>query len=449
LTVQSGASGAITDAGYFDFDMDTTFDAVTYTNNATNGIRIGPAAAGGAVGNRSHGQIGHGGFDADGDHSGTIDLDVASVTVGTGLVINGGAGSNTYGMLGHGGEDTDGNHSGDIHVDVGFVIAGLDDQGPIGFGNDPGTVGTGSVLLTGGTGTNAFTQIGHGGANVEADDTDGLSGLIYVDAADDVTVQGGAAGGTLAYAAIGHQAPEATLEGATEGLKTGKIIVDSRNGDILAQGGLGTAAYGQIGHGGLNSDGNINHDGTGMSIVAENGNIDANGGGGNDSYGMIGSGDGAPYSSGLRAGNIFLHSNGGGSTDGGGTNAFGVRGSHRTVTAGGIASETLDRLVGNQVLNLTDVLTKYTGSGYTILNTRNLAGEVSLTLPAGAPAINVNNTFNLSLVTEGDLFLNGSIQQQGTGDVNLVVGWDGLTGDSGVGVVTHNNCPPFTSGVFT
>src|SRR5690606_13722717 len=90
--------------------------------------------------------------------------------------------------------------------------------------------------LTGGNGTGAYAQIGHGG--VEA--TGNKSGAIWVDSGSGgLSLAGGSA--DRAYALVGHGGVEA------DGFIDGRIDV-TVGGDLAVEGGGGAFTFGQIGH---------------------------------------------------------------------------------------------------------------------------------------------------------------------------------------------------------
>jgi filamentous hemagglutinin family protein len=95
----------------------------------------------GSNGTATYAQIGHGGFNSDGDHSGTITI------VNNFSYIIGGDGTSAFAQIGHGGQNVAGNISGTINITQ---------------------TASGDFQLFKGGGTNAYAQIGHGGAGSSA-----------------------------------------------------------------------------------------------------------------------------------------------------------------------------------------------------------------------------------------------------------------------------------------
>src|SRR5690606_31689861 len=116
---------------------------ITVTAGGNINVTGGPGGAGGSS-NAAHARIGHGGYDAPVQASGSdFSGDIHVVADGTLTMLSGGTGSAyNYVQIGHGGVRSAGDHSGDI-----CVIAG-----------------TGAILNAGSTtGSYGYAQIGHGG----------------------------------------------------------------------------------------------------------------------------------------------------------------------------------------------------------------------------------------------------------------------------------------------
>ena len=144
----------------------------------------------GGSGARSFAQLGHGGANARGNHSGSIIIETAND-----LNFQGGANS-AAAQLGNGGNSAVGNHSGAI---------------TIGMVND--------LNFSGGTGGTASAQLGHGGYLADGNH----SGAILVSAARNLSFVGGTGGS--AYAQLGHGS--ADIGGALQarGTRQGNVSV--------------------------------------------------------------------------------------------------------------------------------------------------------------------------------------------------------------------------------
>ncbi|MDC0276806.1 hypothetical protein OAL00_07715, partial [Verrucomicrobiales bacterium] len=224
-------------------------DVVTITNGTTNGVRVGAATAGGVTGIEAYSMIGHGGYNANGDHG---DIAVGQPE----------------------------NHSIDIET-------------------------SGGLSLFGGNSNVSAAQIGHGGQGANGD----MGSRIIIAAENNIILQGGT--GNASYAQIGLGGNDASAN-TPDGNKSGKIITYSRSGNITIQGGTTNGAYAQVGHGGRNHDGDFDHEGFGVFVWTDNGDVTVNRGGANDeAYGMIGSGDGLVAGTGNRSDQVFVGSGNG------------------------------------------------------------------------------------------------------------------------------------------
>ncbi|MGB3117262.1 MAG: hypothetical protein WBE58_00455, partial [Verrucomicrobiales bacterium] len=229
-------------------------------------------------GYESYVQIGHGGDQTDGAASGTIEIDADGrlvVRSGSGPV-NGGNGNNAdqsgsraYAQIGHGGFEGDGNHFGEICIHVGedvlldsnagnasVTYSQIGHGGYSGSGNQSGFItvvsgisgASGGIALQGGNdavSNDQYAQIGHGGTaaggNLSGDIT-----LIDVGGGG-LTVTGGTAG--FSYALVGHG------DGAsnTGGTRAGNIYVDV-DGAITVTTPGPASSIGWIGHQSTNAN---------------------------------------------------------------------------------------------------------------------------------------------------------------------------------------------------
>ena len=279
---------------------------------AANDIRI----HGGAFDDNSV-QIGHGGRSSQGWHGyqtaqadranpdfAAIDADgKGNITVQAGGIFEvlagrgiGSGDNEQFAQVGHGGYDADGNHQGNIRVTSG--------QGNISSWN--GLLGdtseTGGVVFTAGRLREAYVQLGHGGFGARSSRADGdagaegLYGSISLTTGGDVRFTAGTSLANLRdyddariYAQLGHGGYDADIrnDGGTQLRNTGighagDISVISQNGSIIFQAGDETKAapggailgegfgiihYTHLGHGGYSTQGD--HHGN-ITVTARN-----------------------------------------------------------------------------------------------------------------------------------------------------------------------------------
>src|SRR5579872_6489998 len=208
-----------------------------------------------------------------------------------------GAAGTAYGTTGHdvtidgssGGLAAIGSALGATNVAGDNVVVNGDAGGAqIGFNlGTTGTTATGAitvlaadnVTLTGGTGTGAFAQIGHGGfdagsGNASLGDV-ALTGDITMTAGGNVNVLGGTGGD--AYAQIGHGGDKTLSNANVTGSTTlGGSIDVSAGGNIAVAGGNSTTTennYAQIGHGGLEFGTNTGTTNTTLGALSVTGDI--------------------------------------------------------------------------------------------------------------------------------------------------------------------------------
>ncbi|MEX2580466.1 MAG: hypothetical protein WD342_15515, partial [Verrucomicrobiales bacterium] len=207
----------------------------------------------------SFAQLGHGGVYTDGDHTGAITVTATSGSVVFDASLHPGMDPSSttssdnpnerYVMLGHGGHFASGDQTGHISVTAG---------------------GTGTVTFTGGSDANSFAQLGHGGRNDYRMSSTGNNyndkfypgthyGNIILNTGGDIAFSGGA--GSVAYAQLGHGGFRSAAK-AGEGHE-GTITALS-GGRVDFAGGTAGNTYAQLGHGGGEALGN-------------HGNFDANG----------------------------------------------------------------------------------------------------------------------------------------------------------------------------
>jgi len=183
-------------------------------------------------------QIGHGGRNSDGDHSGTI-----VIRAGGNLVARSGDQVRNYAMIGHGGHSSDGTHSSLIDISSGGNLI-FDARG---LGGEPVT----------NTRNETFVQLGHGGYASRGDH----HGEIVVNSGGNIEFYGGdvSPGGVTAYRAyaqLGHGGLDSDTpnNNVTSPGFSGRIQIDAV-GDLIFQAGNGDEAFAQLGHGGTYSKG--------------------------------------------------------------------------------------------------------------------------------------------------------------------------------------------------
>jgi filamentous hemagglutinin family protein len=211
----------------------------------------------GGSGTDAYAEIGHGG---EGVESGVSASGAITVTAGDDILLTGGSGPGTYAQIGHGGNGSSSDNSGDITVQA-----------------------SGDVVLTGGFSSGAYALIGHGGENATGDS----SGVISVEASGNVSLASDSEEG-VGYTQIGHSSSTSDPDG--------DITVDA-GGDVTLAAGADSAAFAQIGHGGLGSDAGA----FGGITVTAGGNVALTAAG---SYAQIG--HGGASSSGGNTGDIFV-----------------------------------------------------------------------------------------------------------------------------------------------
>ena len=260
----------------------------------------------------AYAQVGHGGWNSDGNHSGDIFVTATTGKVeflgGIDTTFLAGKGNRApagaYAQLGHGGYSSTGAHFGNITVNAGD------------------NAGTG-VNFVGGNTSLAYVQLGHGGINSKGAGTtagtaQGFTGTITVNSVGSINFAGGAGldDGTSnsdhnLSAQLGHGGYDSDGANTNTNFLTtadwghsGDIMVTSSDGDItFSAGGKGTGAdntgrfhWTQLGHGGYAAGGN--HNGN-ITVTATTGNISVIGGGNsvdnsaNDKYNYTQIGHGA------------------------------------------------------------------------------------------------------------------------------------------------------------
>lgn len=261
-----------------------------YDNNGSHrgnidvaaGLDITLAASPLGTGANGYAQIGNGGRNSSGNHSGNISLEAGTGNASGSVTVRGGTtAADRYAQVGHGGRLARGVHSGDIGVTAldsvlfqgGGTTRGYAQMGHGGSDADLATAGVGTagnsgdltVMATNGSiefrwaatnsgiGTDAYTQLGHGGNSTSGDHTGDIVAL----AGTNILFRSSTGGtGVNGYSQMGHGGIN------TSGNFSGDITALANSGTLQFRGGTGTGVnrYAQLGHGGANSTGDFSGD---------------------------------------------------------------------------------------------------------------------------------------------------------------------------------------------
>lgn len=393
----------------------------------------------------SHSQIGHGGAYASVGNQ-TTDGYSGNITVDAGgkldVVASRNAATFNYSLIGHTSYyNIGGTHSGEIQVTTG-TEAGLDATGygitlQAGYGDYNGVAGTNNGYYN-------FAAIGHRGHNRST----GLSGNI------DVTVERGGLsinGGTgiegsiadpdnadirLNPAQIGHGGYNITSTGVE-----GDILVDVQ-GDILLRSDNGRLSPVQIGHGGYSVDGTIGSADDTLVVISREGALELNASGSHaNNTTFIGNGS-STSGTGARLGDILIDVEGEISlVEGDAPVWIGHRSnsvanfSDADVTVRARAMDGVAGDSGGEDFRLV-------GSAGTMMGHNLYGGHVSL-VNLGGGSLWLDGTssvgdsaFDFNLLSTGDIHAANSAINRGSGDVNLVAGWDPAAEDLSSSVET-------------
>jgi hypothetical protein len=344
--------------------------------------------------------------------------------------------------------------TGTVHFDASVQNSGSGNILVVGGWN--GVTAPSSIVSSGAYGgTGGDVSIGDGSHTVAVGSANGTTTV----AAENLTLQGGNFNG--AYAQLGYYVSGTTTTGTIVADLTGNLVIDGGTGDTgeaeaqIGDGGefavgtfggnitinvggtvslngnaSGTFSYAQIGNGGYGSSGNASgaisltiadNAGTTLSLV----------GGANGSYALIGNGDAAQSNSGNATGDIIVQN--------GGTSSF----SDGTALAwlGNITSATGFTSSGNVVLisayNLApedEIGTFVVADLGGLSNSALVGGDVTVGMTSSATAgridtdISFESPHQFTALDGGSLDLSASIENGGSGALNIVVGWNGSTG---------------------
>ena len=222
----------------------------------------------------AYAQIGHGGpLTNASSYTGGITLTGRADVIGQSVLLQGGNANYAYALIGHGGVN---NTLSTVTITADIALSNL-----------------GAVSLSGGTAssTSAFAQIGHGGADFDAGSVSGtiqLTGTTVAGSSPATLSLTGGSGTDGSYAQIGHGGIYGIITGA--GPFTNSISL-LNFGEVNLTGGSGANSYAQVGHGGYsafqyNSQGNIRVD----FITGTTASLSLTGGTGTGAIAQIGHG---------------------------------------------------------------------------------------------------------------------------------------------------------------
>lgn len=395
---------------------------------------------------RAYAQIGHGGYDAENPDGNTAlgnRGNLSVVALGGDVSALGGNSADSYAHIGHGGRDTMGGNTGNLVIrsgrDVIFTARGDVDRtyvqiGHGGWNADGNHVG--DVIVSAGSGA-LGTTLGTGLFNDIGDfNRDGIADSIQFGGIGaglgSVTLTGGTS--TDSWVQIGHGGRSSGNTAGNASTLTGKVGV-AANGNITLQGGSAVRGFTQIGHGGW-EDGTLNMTLSGdISVVSQTGRLNVLAGAGSEAYSIVGHGSlrntATSVPLGTRTGNIYVEA-GNWTITANGTTAL-ARIGHRSQNGNnGLTSGNNFSLVGNggdgttdylidsstiALMGVSDHLLMGGGADFAAI------GNLVLDLPMAA---NTNRAINL--LATGDLTVKRNVQNSGTGSVSAVGGWDGLAG---------------------
>jgi hypothetical protein len=283
-------------------------------------------------GSSAYAQVGNGGRNADGSHSGSHTL-----SAGGDIVFRAGAVPSAYTQVGNGGLEATGSHSGDHTLTAGgdivfsggglYAYAQVGNGGAFVPGNHSGShtfMVVGDIIFSGGDGAEAYAQAGNGGNSAAGNH----SGDHTLTAGGDVAFSGG---GSSAYAQVGNGGDFA--RGSHRGSHTLSV------GRDITFAGDSFFAYAQVGNGGSFATGNL----TGSHTLSATHTISFTGGG---DYAYVLAGNGGLLATGSHRGNHTFMAGGdlvftgGGDyanaqAGNGGRNADGSHSGDHLLTAGG------------------------------------------------------------------------------------------------------------------
>ncbi|MDC0322342.1 hypothetical protein OAL55_03140 [Verrucomicrobiales bacterium] len=379
---------------------------------------------------QNYAMLGHGGWDSDAPNNpplGTVDGHSGNISVlttdGGDVIFQASVGTNSFVQLGHGGSHTRTNHSGDISV-----------------------VSDGKVRFAAGTGTSAawgdpntahetYAQLGHGGRENDGNH----SGDIKVRAKNQLELIASESA-LRGYAHIGHGGERAN------GSQTGDISVVVGSGTSIIQSGqdgFGHESYAQIGQGGFGAS-NGNKTGNVEFITTDGGDLNifsSNNGANGNSYVQIGNGGTSLNGADVLSGNVTVIVDGELSLERGANSELRIGNRGATLGAGDLTvladSIDFDSTATDNLLVITNqVANSQIQNVWISPYLANNLGDVTIGT-TGAGEVHWNQDYDytsdkdLNLVSGSNIYFTRRIRNRldgSTGAVNVVAGWDGVTG---------------------
>ncbi|MEX0866306.1 MAG: hypothetical protein WD030_03040, partial [Pirellulales bacterium] len=358
----------------------------------------------------SYAQIGHVGADLFlTDVAATVDAAI-SIVAGGDIRVEAGSdalGDSAYALVGHGGALVHGDFGGNITIE-----------------------GAESLVLAGGGAGGNFAKVGNGSYNGSGSS----DGNITIRNIADIELLAGI--GAISYAQIGNG-------GALfDGEHGGNISLESVTNLTLHANGDG--AYAQVGNGGVVTSGNM----TGDVFIDLPGDLVIHGGDGQYAYSQIGHGDGlfddanTTVATGTRMGDIDIRVAGETSLVNGTQPDTRWLIGHRSATPNAISNADVTLITGTLDYDADNPSSQVTlNQDFADKMEANLAGgHVTIGATNGTPGASggmvVDGAFlydspnHLSFLSTTDVRFNASVQNSNAtgGDVNLVAGWDGMSG---------------------
>ncbi|MDF1825592.1 MAG: filamentous hemagglutinin N-terminal domain-containing protein [Verrucomicrobiales bacterium] len=413
----------------------------------------------GGDGTASYTQLGHGGDSSRGSNEGDI-----TVRAAQNIEFIAGSGIRASAQLGHGGYDADADsganagHSGIIKVSAGsgslFTSLGVgqfNDLGDFNFDSvaDSFTFGetnvdSGDVLISGGDGTDSYGMLGHGGRAAGGDH----EGVIAVSSFGDISLIAG--GATRSYAQVGHGGH------ASAGDLSGDIHIIAEEGDILVDANVGSEAYALIGHGDDRGNNINNAAGSregGIQVIGNTITLDRHGNRAawiGHSFKRTGNVNNTFAAANVDLTNVFL--------DGGILSDVYKGGGYQVIALDGFVATNDGAAVSSDIV-ITDAyrdnfITPNIQSGDFALSAGNITVDSDLDSTTTFATTAARSNY-FSLFATGNIDVNESILNPGTGHINLIAGAQlGAASDSvllvdapSIGVddyqrINHLYCPP-------
>mgnify|MGYP001551398294 FL=1 len=375
--VAIGSAGGITTVGGYGVEVLGAFgpSQIGYRGAGGGGVDIyavGDVTLTGGSCSYCYAQIGSGGIGYNGESAtftnGNASGDV-SLHAGGDVTLTSGSSVYSYAQIGNGGDTSTGNANGDVLVDAG-----------------------GAVNLQG---AGDYAQIGNGGWAVNGNS----SGTVTVNASGDITLTGGSSS-AYGYTQIGNGGQ------SSHGNSSGDVYVQS-GGAITLASEANSENYALIGNGGYANIGNSvsgNASGSVMVWAEDNLQFDVCGGENCSTQGTVWVGNAAP--SGVVSGDLTIIA--ADQKDNCGNNDCNANVGAMVVSALG------DDANGNYIAGA--------GGNVTVAYTDPQHNDApQLKIDAN---ISYDSPFDLAIISGNNIYVPGSLQNAGTGDITLVSGWN-------------------------